>query len=925
MTFDELIVLLPCQSLDDFPTNLTGEDAEGLLAGWSALWHPALLFAVGKMPTWRAAEFGPESWTGKLIVLPPVVEKTFAGDLESRAANERAHLVRELHQRDDIVAALLSAIGAGDQRTGVTEKLAADFLALGTCVLYSELLVRRMRYSSNLAEGPFQGHLLAAATAAVAGKDEEARRNLALCCNTLVESRGRYYPVDMSLVDLTLVAKTTIGTGLRKELAGEIPVNLLLNGETLAEMVQREPESVAALRAAIERGAVTVIGGDWDEAELPLMSLEAILANLQRGLAEYETQLGLRPMIFARRRFGLTPALPQILHNLGFRAAVHVTLDDGRFPNPDGSKIRWEGLDNTTIDALGRVPLDAREHGSFLALAQKIGHSMDHDHVATLSFAHWPGQASPFYDDLRRIMAIAPVIGKFVTLDQYFTNTDSSGSYSRFTPDEYRSPYLPQDVAAGKAGALSQWAGRAESTAAVDACDALDRLAQLLRGTVAGSSNTPTSAGERGISAAASALAESLPREKREPTRGYLALNPASYSRRVLLDVSELGALPAVKAPIKAVENVGGKKRVVVDLPPMGFAWIGPSGDESGKSWSGDPITSGQMLRNEFCEVAIHPTTGGIQSIHDFRARGNRLSQQLVLRKPAEKGTPTVDSEAVASRMVADSVEVTSTGRLVGEITSRGKLLDQTGKRLAGFVQRVQLTIGSRVVNLEVELDPSEPLAADPWNSYLACRWAWADRSAELRRSVHQQSHITQARRLEAPHFVEIEAADGRTALLTGGWPYHQRIGERMLDTLLAVRGESAKTVRLGIGIDVPHAWMAALDLLSPPIVRREDVAPPAPVRHGWLFSVDAKNGVVTHWSPLSDDSSAPSKVVGFRVRVLETEGRGGRVKLRSFRAPSSAQRTDFLNQPLGSLNVEGDRIAIELGAYEWVQVEARW
>jgi alpha-mannosidase len=195
------------------------------------------------------------------------------------------------------------------------------------------------------------------------------------------------------------------------------------------------------------------------------LPLESILTEFQAGLAEYDKQLRVRPTVFARRRFGLTPALPQILHNLGFRAAVHVTLDDGRFPNPDSSKARWEGLDNSTIDALGRVPLDAREHGSFLALAQKIGHAMDHDHVATLSFAHWPGQVSPFYDDLRRVMAIAPVIGKFVTLDHYFTSTDSSGSYSRFTPDEYRSPYLQQDVAAGKADPLSRWVRCAERAA----------------------------------------------------------------------------------------------------------------------------------------------------------------------------------------------------------------------------------------------------------------------------------------------------------------------------------------------------------------------------------------------------------------------------------------------------------------------------
>jgi alpha-mannosidase len=924
MTFDELIVLLPCQSLDDFPTNLKGEDAEGLLAGWSALWHPALLTAVGKMPTWRTAEFGPESWTGKLIVLPPIVEKTFTGDLESRAANEGAHLVRGLHRRNEIVAALLSAAGVGGRGPGVGEgNLAADFLALGTCVLFSELLVRRMRYSSNLAEGPFPGHLLAAATAAVAGKVEEARRNLALCCNTLVESRGRYYPVDMSLVDLTLVAKTTIGPALRKELAGGGPVNLLLNGESLAEMASREPESLAALRDAIERGTASVVGGEWDEAELPLLPLESILAEFQAGLAEYDKQLGVRPTVFARRRFGLSPALPQILHNLGFRAAVHVTLDDGRFPNPDSSKARWEGLDNSTIDALGRVPLDAREHGSFLALAQKIGHAMDHDHVATLSFAHWPGQVNPFYDDLRRIMAIAPVIGKFVTLDHYFTSTDSSGSYSRFTPDEYRSPYLQQDVAAGKADPLSRRVQCAQRAAANSACEALETLASLLRGSLPQSSNGPTS----DVREAMEALATTLPREKSEPARGYLAMNPASNSRRVLLDVSELAALPTVKAPIKAADDVGGTKRVVVDLPPMGFAWIGPTGGEPGKNWSSEPLASGHTLRNEFCEVAIHPNTGGIQSVHDFRVRGNRLSQQLVFRAAAvEGGASSADPESSASRMVADSIEVTSSSRLFGEITSRGQLLDPAGRRLAGFVQRMQLSLGSRVVGLEIELDAAEPLAADPWNSYFASRFAWADRSAELRRSVHLQSHLTQARRIEAPHFVEIEAAEGRTALLTGGLPYHQRVGERMLDTLLAVHGESAKSIRLGIGVDVPHAWMAALDLLTLPIVRCEEAAPPSPVSYGWLFSLDAKNAVVTHWSPLpGSDSPAPTKVAGFRIRVLETEGRGGRVQLRSFRAPTSAQRTDFLGQSVGNLAVEADRVILELGAYEWIQADVRW
>jgi hypothetical protein len=58
---------------------------------------------------------------------------------------------------------------------------------------------------------------------------------------------------------------------------------------------------------------------------------------------------------------------------------------------------------------------------------------------------------------------------------------------------------------------------------------------------------------------------------------------------------------------------------------------------------------------------------------------------------------------------------------------------------------------------------------------------------------------------------------------------------------------------------------------------------------------------------------------------VLETEGRGGRAQLRSFRAPTSAQRADYSGQSFGSLAVEADRVILELGAYEWLQAEVRW
>jgi alpha-mannosidase len=1005
MKFDEVMVLLPCQSLEEFPSHLQGADAEGLLAAWSALWHPALLAATGRLPTWRNAGSVADGMAGKLIVVPAVAERVMAEGTIARAKADGGQLILGLQRRPEIVAALLAALGGGESagetpapQAAIDPHLVDDFLALGTCHLYGELLARRMRYSSTVDEARLQSSALAAATAAVGGDAEAARNELTSAFAVLVEGRGRYYPVDPSLVDLTLVARTTLGASLRKELSAAVrvdsaagsaaslaprpsplgpsspqPINLMISADVLAEMAEREPASLAALREALDREMVSLVGGEVDEAKLPLLEPESVLWNLTAGLAEYQRLLGRRPVVYGRRRYGLTPILPQILFQLGFRGAVHFTLDDGRFPQADGGKSRWEGLDVMGIDALSRVPLDASLPASLLGLAEKLGHAMDHDHVATVAFAHWPSQGNMFYDDLRRASAFAPVLGKFVALENYFSDTGSSGSYSKFTADQYRTPYLQQAAERGKPDALSRWVRHQRRCHAADACQTIATLVSLLRQTDAtdgqlrsdiershladapaidaaaettadGEANIDRRLAER-LSLTVGQLSAALPRDKRTPQRGYLIVNPASYKRRVLVDLPELSMMPADELPVLATEEHGGKRRALVELPPVGFAWVAPAGDQPIREWSGDPIASNLLLRNEHCEVRIHPETGGIQSIHDYKGRANRLSQQLAFRLPpvsdaADSKSAASGDEAAFSRMVADSIEVTDGGRLFGEITSRGQLVDPEGSPLAEFTQRVRMTLGSRVIVVEIDLNPTAPPRPDPWRSYYACRFAWADRGTDLARDVHFTSQPTSAKRIEAPHFIEMQSGSRRIAVLTGGLPYHCRFGARMLDSLLIVHGETCRRFRLGIGIDLPHPLCAALDFSAPEAIAVEEASAPAPARHGWLFNVGARNVVATHWEPLlagdgegsGDDLTGdavsraiPSTIVGFRVRLVETEGRGGRVHLRSYRTPTAARRTDFQRRATGDLGVEGDRIALDLGAFEWMQVEVRW
>ena len=860
MKYEELVILLPCHSLEDFPLHHEGDDAQSLLASWTAMWHPALIASAGKIPTWHRVDDPPEDLSNRLLVVPTVSLSELQTGFAQRAKGEGANLIRKKLSRDEIMSDALEQLdgGAGN----VSDDLSADFLALGYCFLQVELLTRQMRYASNLDEVFFNSQTVAAAQAAMAGNEDEAREKIRTCFDVLAEERDHYYPVDAFLIDLTLVAQTTIGEALRKELLSGVPMNVLLAAEVLATMRDNEPASLEALKAALDSGKVGLIGGEVVERRLPLFSNESILAELRRGAAEYESHLARRPLVYGRRRFGLTPALPQILSKLGFSGALHATLDDGRFPEGMQIKTRWEGSDGASIDALARPPLDATKPESYLNLAVKMGESMDMDHVATVCFAHWPGQSSPWYDDLRRIASYSSALGKFVTVDEYFRETDDTGQLDRFTADQYKSPYLKQAVIRRHEDPISTSVRYWQKRTAADAAQTLATLSSLVTGDVNAQPGTglqsqvDTCADDadvesldeeisRAVERATKQFGDSLPRKDgAAASSGYLVANPCSFVRRIGVEVPDLDSLPALEKPIYAAAATRGAKpivtkpkrtrqpverwttkyhdtdtkQVVVDVPPMGFAWVGSGGGRSAKqakplkSLVEDRLGSDGILvlYNDFFEVLIDGATGALRSVHEYSSRGNRISQKLGLRmpgKPADTGDRWTDPDAAAlySVMVADSFEVTSATHVLGEIIAKGRLVDQKGETLAGFEQKYQLWRGSRVLRLEIELSPKEELRADPWNSYYASRFAWADESAELWRTVHQSRHEIKSKRIESPHYIDIKTEKTRTTVLTAGLPYHRLNGMRMLDSLLIVKGERARKFQLGIGIDLKH------------------------------------------------------------------------------------------------------------------------
>ena len=962
MKLCQLAVLLPCQSLEDFSLQQEADQAEQLLSAWSALWHPALIGGSQSVPGWFPAEQPPQEPSGHLLVLPGCSEPLIPDGWAQKAVAAGAWLVRDFKHRDQVVQAALRRLDPAPP--DVDAELVADFLALGFCHFQVELLTRQLRYMSNLDEETFRTEVLAAAEGALEGDGEAARERLRSSFNLLHEAREYFYPVESHLLDLTLVASTTLGESLRAELASPTPTNLLIRGELIERMARDEPATLRALTEALEKGNAAIVGGESWEGALPLHTPEAIGDHLQQGLAGYQRHLAARPTIFGRRRFGLSPVLPQILKRLGFVGAVHCTLDDGRFPVGNQSRIQWEGIDGTVLEALARTPIDAGRADAFLRLPERLGDSMDLDHVATVVLAHWPGQSSRWYGDLKRVAGYSPVLGTFAAITDYFEATGLGGQQKQYKPDQYRSPYLKQAVSAGQTDPISRWVRYSARRASVEALQTLDMLAAAAGGLAAPNEAAPhdqDSGGppdvdglfegiedsfnaeadtsdeldrriERLLDRATARFSRSLSADGRSAEEGCFLANPWSFGRRLCLEVPELARLPDVAGAVRAAGESGGKRSITVDLPPMGFAWVGPGTGASQDSEPAEakrrsrktrlkpepPLAEENVLRNEFLQVTIDPHTGAIRGISDYRSRSARLAQQIALRLP-HAGKDLQGDDDAYSIMTADELSVTSSGPVLGEIVCRGRLVDRQVNRLAGFTQTTRVWRGSRVIELEIELDVDQLPGPNPWNSYYAARFAWGDATANLYRSVSLANLPTDVVQLETPHFIDVRSDKVRTTLLCGGLPYHRRFGLRKLDTLLVVRGETARRFRLGIGIDLPHPTPAAIGFLAPQTVHFGRTPPPAP--SGWLFHLDARNVLATRWEPVL----AEGNVDGVRVRLLETDGRRTQLHLRCFRPVKSAGKILWGDTPPDELPVKDDQVTIDLGPHEWVEVEARF
>lgn len=986
--YSKLLIVLPCHSMEDFPIHHRGHEAVNLLASWTALWHPALIASAGKMPGWHQTdnpdigfdeefqdvsdqEASQSDSNGVLLaVIPLISESLMDSQLLDNLESEQAVVLSDLESREAIMErAIESNAGAKQLAAGLDDGLVQDFCALGYGFLQVQLMTRQLRYSSNLDETNFSETVAEAARFATDGDQVKARDALGRCFDLLLEEKNGYYPVQPELMDVVLTASTTLGRSMTNQLASDHPINLLLSGETGELIAEGRPQLRETTIARLNEKTLSIVGGLADELPDSLIASESILNSLKRGRDMMQSQFGVVPSVFMRRRFGLTPTLPSILEQLGFSGAVHATLDGGKLPLSSSCNIRWTGDDDQSILAIGDVPLSAADAGAFLGLGVKLGEQIDSAHVAAAVFVHWPDRTCESFEDLVRISKYGALFGQFVTLDDYFESVYDPGYGDTFASEEYKPPYFKQALGLQSRQPISAFTTYFRRFAEVSALRSLliqachlrgleavrgkdleSRIDRLQARIEAAIDQEPTGDPPTLESETAESLDAALERLRSELKSILECVEQDSAASDQIEILNTLGCrrLVEIKSkslkvgtlkkspPVYVCDSSESEAHWVVELPSMGR--VGLNGDlvVTKDLLRSDPsIGEDNTLRNEFFELSVDEDTGGIRSIQLYKNRVNLISQQLAVRLPKDAANPRGGGKARYTRMSADEITLSMESRIAGTLTSRGVLFDDEVK-IADYCQKVRVTRGQRIVEVEGEITPVSGFSKS--NNHYACsRLAWKSEASRLVANAGEIRQDIYTDWFHATQYIEVVQDDGRLTMLTGGLPYHRRASRRFVDSVLIAGNEQQHKFAFGLGVNLDYPLTAAMSRMTPPCVlkssqtKSSQAASSGVADSSWSFHFNRRNIVATWWSPIFEQESGDSSSgqwVGVKVRLRETEGRTGALTVRCPRTIATVERVKFSGESVQALGlVEGSdsSFTVEFGRNDYFEVLIRW
>lgn len=918
MKIEKIRMLLSCHGWEDFPTHLTGDDAENLLNCWTTLWHPEIVRQAQTVPNWHRVDSPPDDCQGFLFVVPSIARDQMTTGFAQRVQDQGGLLIDSDSDRTDMTTMILDRVGV---TSAISKDRIATFRALGFIYLQVQILTRQYRYSSSLDDAQFERLCVEAAIAALE-PGNQFDTAIVRCFDLLSEERNRYFSNEIYLIDQTLVTKEVVSR-VGKQTEWSIPSNLMMSGSLISSLKQEA--SWEAIKKRVDEKQFCFVGGEWNELQTQLLSLNSVASNLKRGAEEFSNSFGQVPSVFARQRFAALSAYPGVLDQLNFSGAVHTTLDDGRFPTDSSQLVNWSGFSNVALPALVEPPFDITLAESFLKLAGNISLAIDRSHIAVVSFVHWAGQSSTWYSDLMTAAKVCSTLGKFVTLDHLLEREQDLDTSQHWLGDNYQSPILKQAIIRGQSNSVSKWQDYWTSQARLKDCSALLAMAHLYSKTEAVESvedemthlqvQIDESTDNDGIDTDLIEKVEVLHDQRSQVfvkalsdsqgDGGYLIINPQSNSRRQWFELDCPGVICDDENAIYCQESDGQRSECVVDVPAFGFVFLKKLTTKTDFKLKPMPLIDRSVIRNEYFQITTDQSTGGIRSMQVYNERGNWMSQQLAFRRSDQRRNRNSGTSAHYSIMKVDSTEINRQSLVRAELTSIGRLVQEENV-VANFRQSISVTRGIRVFDINISLEPLVDVRADPWNEYVACRMAWSNEASRLFRSINDSRDEVTIGKIESPLYLEVDQGMHKLTVFPGGVPFHKRDGYRMLDSMLVVSGEERRDFKLSVGLDVKYPSQAAYNLLSPMVAH--DVNDKVPSGHSaWLFHFSSRNVI-----PLKFKSGEGST----EILLKETEGRTSELRITCPRKPTSAWINNLAGDQLAKCEIDGDQIKLKMSSH---------
>ena len=910
--FDECCVLIPVSTLEDFPSDLSDYDARSLLAAWTVLWHPRLLAQTEQIPIWHRADAPPEPIGQRLFTVPNPSINMLPDGYQLRAQQTAEAVWVTGDNRDEMLGKLNleSCPPLSDGSRTVTEQ---DFFAAAYASLQIQVMTRRLRYTSNLDEIHLQNRLVAAAKAFVEGKADEAIAALHDVFDCLAEERDHYFSSDPHLVDLVLTSESTLEPllELASQTAAETttpgqdadpevkrtPINILLDANlcrTLAESTDLRVDTLKELLKSETLGWAG--GGPAENICLDAMTLLQAESSFLDSHRQIEQCIGITPPVYGRFS-GTTPSdLTATLARIGYCGMIPIDFAGGRGFGDEAKVIMQSAAGD--LEALTAKPIDAASDAAFLNLGAKLGEAIDSGEIATALLAHWPGKACDSFADLQCIAGWSLVLGRFWTLADYFREGEHpyhNGNLSASSPDA--AEWLSTLIDSGIPRPIEAAAERFRHQLVAEQNTLLTGMTRLISGNT---DSAPTDSTDTKSLAPGAELAQAMGFTTIETTHkddsecsDILLLNPHSNGLRTRVTVS--GDPPPKAEHIFATSQEGNVTETTVDIPSCGFVLLRQN-DSKKKSKVGigarlrksllggvKPIAEERMLTNEFMEIAISAETGGIAGIYSGGTRGNRFSMRLVRCSPqrtdSKKSMPGEETQ-----MRCTGHRILTTNAAIGTIETSGELIDHNEATLAHFTLRYSLSRGSRTLVVAGNIDILHGLEGEPWDNYYAIRAAVANESSVCRALIRDKMHRPGSRRVVSPLGVLLDEAERQTLICSNGSAFHRRVGNRFLDTLVAVPGDKDASFSISYGMDVPNPVNAARELLTGPeqvAVNRSENAPTT----GWLIHTSPRDLLV---SQLKIDRSEDGRLYAV-IKLVQTKSQQCKASLRFLRDVESA------------------------------------